>query len=368
VGDLESFRQITPREAVAPAAPALDREVAVARLTEALGSPEAVPLAAVVDALRAAGVAAERWTSPDLLGQLDQSRKRAPDTVLCNTLDFDDALPLQETIARTFPLELVAGIALLAGATGAKHATVCFGAQIDEASPRAVRKASHGTGVRIERLVNDYPQPNPTLLLHALLNRRLRPGGLPTEAGVLLLDAAAAVGVGRALLFKEVAPHVLLGIADLRGAASTHPDATRPARPARFIAAPSGTSVSDVLLAAEIAPGSFELRAGSPLREVKLSCDAAVSVAGELALYLIDPHPQPNPDPCIRCGWCVTGCPVNINPAGILQAAQAGDPAAADRCGVESCIECGICSYVCPSYLPLLAGIRSIRREQRAMS
>jgi electron transport complex protein RnfC len=57
----------------------------------------------------------------------------------------------------------------------------------------------------------------------------------------------------------------------------------------------------------------------------------------------------------------VTGCPVNINPAGILEAAQAGDPAAADRCGIESCIECGICSYVCPSYLPLLAGIRTMR-------
>jgi electron transport complex protein RnfC len=184
---------------------------------------------------------------------------------------------------------------------------------------------------------------------------------LPTEAGVLLLDAAAAVCVGRALLFKDVSQQVLLGVADLRGASSTHPDATRSARPARFIAAPAGTSISDVLSAAEIAPRSFELRAGSPLREVKLSRGSIATLAGELALYLIDPHPQPNPDPCIRCGWCVTGCPVNINPAGILQAAQAGDPAAAERCGIECCIECGICSYVCPSYLPLLGGIRSMR-------
>jgi electron transport complex protein RnfC len=335
-----------------------------ARLSDALRTPDTVQLAAVIDSLRTSGVTADRWTSPDLLGQLEQTHKRPPDTVLCNTLDFDDALPLQETIARTFPFELVAGVALLATATRAKHATVCFGAQIDESSPRAVKKAAHGTGVRLERLVNDYPQPNPTLLLHALLNRRLRPGSLPTEAGVLLLDAAAAVSVGRALLFKDVPQQVFLGVADLRGAASTHPDATRSTRPPRFVAAPVGTSLPDVLLAADVPPGTFELRAGSPLREVKLPRDSTVTAAGELALYLIDPHPQPNPDPCIRCGWCITGCPVNINPAGILQAAQAGDPAAADRCGIESCIECGICSYVCPSYLPLLAGIRTMRHEQ----
>jgi electron transport complex protein RnfC len=362
VGDLEPFRGIGPDGNVAPAA--LRLPDTAARLSEALGTRDTAQLADVIDILRTSGVAAERWTSPDLLGQLEQAAARAPDIILCSTLDFDDALPLQETIAGTLPLELIAGVALLAAATAAKHAAVCFGTQIDETAPRSVKQAARGTGVRIERLVNDYPQPNPTLLLHALLNRRLRPGDLPTEAGVLLLDAAAAVCVGRTLLRREISQQVLLGLTDLRGATSTHPDATRSTRPARFIAVPAGARMSDVLGAAEIAPGPFELRAGSPLREVKLSRESTVTVAGELALYLIDPHPQPNPDPCIRCGWCVTGCPVNINPAGILQAAQAGDPVAADRSGIESCIECGICSYVCPSYLPLLDGIRSMRAGQ----
>jgi Na+-translocating ferredoxin:NAD+ oxidoreductase RnfC subunit len=184
---------------------------------------------------------------------------------------------------------------------------------------------------------------------------------------VLLLDAAAAVAVSRALLFNESATHVALGVADLRGAHSTHPDATLPSRAPHFITATLGARITDLLRRVDIAPGPFELRAGSPLREVKLMPDSAiVSAAGELALYLVEPHPQPNPDPCIRCGWCVTGCPVHINPAGILQAAQAGDVRAAERCGVESCIECGICSYVCPCYLPLLAGIRAIRRQQNS--
>src|SRR5207245_2489759 len=56
---------------------------------------------------------------------------------------------------------------------------------------------------RLVPVPNHYPQANPTLLLHALGGRHLRPGRLPTEAGVLVLDAAAAVAVGRCFLRGE---------------------------------------------------------------------------------------------------------------------------------------------------------------------
>ena len=44
--------------------------------------------------------------------------------------------------------------------------------------------------------------------------------------------------------------------------------------------------------------------------------------------------------------------------------AQLHDAVLADRYGIDSCIECGICSYVCPSKLPLLASIREMRRRE----
>ena len=36
----------------------------------------------------------------------------------------------------------------------------------------------------------------------------------------------------------------------------------------------------------------------------------------------------------------------------------------ARRYGLDACIECGICTYVCPSHLPLLHGIRTLRGER----
>src|SRR5579864_9001825 len=53
---------------------------------------------AAIDQLRQNGVWADRWTSPDLLGQLAQHQRKPVTTVLCNALDLDPVLPLQGTI------------------------------------------------------------------------------------------------------------------------------------------------------------------------------------------------------------------------------------------------------------------------------
>src|SRR5205085_8980792 len=67
-----------------------------------------------IEALRHAGIWADRWTCPDLLGQLHQSLRRPIDTVLCNVLDTDRALPLQSQLADSNGAELAAGVDMVA--------------------------------------------------------------------------------------------------------------------------------------------------------------------------------------------------------------------------------------------------------------
>jgi electron transport complex protein RnfC len=368
VGGVATVRLTSGREMPAITLEPAPDEVEISPTTEADGATklkdllslaQPADLSRYTDLLRSAGVWADRWTSPDLLGQLNQCLKRPVDTVLCNALDFDDALPMQRAVVCEYALEIVAAVALLGALTGATRAAVVVDSAGGDACVKAIERWAAQTGVRAVGLRNSYPQANPTLLLHAVARRPLRPGRLPTETGAVVLDAMAAAAAGRCLLYAEPALRTMIGVADMRGTAG--PGDGR----SRLLSVPIGMKVGDVLREAGVAQDAFELRGSSPLRDVRLPPECIVSAGGESALYLVAPQPHVNPDPCIRCGWCVSGCPVHIHPAGILQAAQVHDHAAAERYGIDSCIECGICSYVCPSQLPLLPGIRELRAAAR---
>jgi electron transport complex protein RnfC len=304
-----------------------------------------------IEEMRHAGIWADRWGSPDLVAQLHQSLRRPVDTVVCSVLDADRAVPVQSMIADAFGAELAAGVALLAKIAGADRAWIVADLLSPDAFQLKLRTSAESTGARVVPLPNEYPQVDPTLLVHALLQRRLPPDHLPTDAGVLLLDAAAAVAVGHFALAREPMLTVPLAVYDAGSDRTT------------FLNVPVGTALRDVLEHIGVEAEYLTLRGGPPPRDLRVD-PAAVAGGAELTAYVTAPEPDVNPDPCIRCGWCVEGCPVRIHPAGLLEAAQAEDAELADAYGLAACIECGICNYVCPSHLPLLEGIRTLRRRE----
>jgi len=301
------------------------------------------------------GIWASRWTCPDLLGQLRDALSRPVDTLLCNLLDSDPWLPIARVVASTWPLELATGLGLLGRLAGASNWWALTDQADDVGGPLRRAAATVAGQLRIAPTENDYPQLDPTLLVHSTTGRRLRPGRRPTSLGVLLVDAPAAVAIGRlflAGLTDAHAPmtHVPVVLYDQAG------DAIH-----AFRVAP-GTTVGS--LAKEIALPSAvrEIYAGGPLRQSRVSDDDVVG-GGELTLFASPPQPVVVPSPCVRCGWCIETCPTRCRPAGLLQASQLQDADLARREGLDACIECGLCNFVCPSRLPLLEGIRQIRRE-----
>lgn len=333
-------------------APVIFRPMPLAVETAPATVPVTAPVTAPVDRLAelvAAGVAASRVNSPDLIGQLRAAAAGTPgDTVVCCLLDTDPSVPLNGSIAEAWPAELGAGIERLTAVARAGGAVLVVDPQRPFARMGSVR-AWVGPKLRLGYLPGDYPQADPTLLLYSLLDRRLPPGRLPTDRGVVLVDAAAAVAVGHVALHGSLPPRVPVAVRD-HFAAATH-----------LLDVPVGTSLADVAAFVGVPTGRATFRAGEFLRDGWTAADAPVTVAGERMLHASARPLGANPDPCVRCGWCVEACPTRVHPAGLLDAAQRSDPAAAARHGLSGCIECGICSYVCPTRLPLLSAIRTLR-------
>lgn len=302
-----------------------------------------------LERLRAAGIAANRVGCPDLSEQFRQALTRPIDTVVCCGLDTESSLPFASLLATRFATELVVGVALMAKILGAPTAITA----IDAASPvRATAAARHWsarTGVKLNRLVNRYPQADPTLLLYTLLRRRLLPGQMPTTTGVLLLDAPAAIAIGQAFVTDAPVTNAFTVVRDV---------GSRQARRARV---PIGTDLTTVLRSTGMPFSGITLRAGQLLHDVRVDPRTTRIGKGELTYHVAPPEPTIIPDPCVRCGWCVEICPTRVHPAGLLDAAQRDDREMAERHGLHACIECGLCTYVCPSKLPLLGTIRQLR-------
>lgn len=53
--------------------------------------------------------------------------------------------------------------------------------------------------------------------------------------------------------------------------------------------------------------------------------------------------------PCIRCAKCLRACPEGLSPIKLMELWERGEKEEFLKFGGRKCIECGLCSYVCPS-------------------
>ena len=65
--------------------------------------------------------------------------------------------------------------------------------------------------------------------------------------------------------------------------------------------------------------------------------------------------------PCIRCGKCVAHCPMALMPNKLSELSLAKDTEGVVRYNILDCMQCGMCSYICPAKKNLLANIRTMR-------
>ncbi|MGD9940845.1 MAG: 4Fe-4S dicluster domain-containing protein [Clostridia bacterium] len=66
---------------------------------------------------------------------------------------------------------------------------------------------------------------------------------------------------------------------------------------------------------------------------------------------------------CINCLACVDYCPSRINPSYLYHLAVKENFEAVEAAGILRCIDCGLCSFVCPVQLPLSSELFKAKKE-----
>lgn len=197
-------------------------------------------------------------------------------------------------------------------------------------------------GIGVHTLEFKYPQAQEGLLLQTI--------GLKTAPGhggrILILDVASILAVRDAVV--EAKPQIEVTVV-VSGRGVARPGAYR----VRI-----GTPLVQLLKdAGGLVPGDHKVLIGGPFqgRAVDhLSTPVLKSTQAVLVLEKGEVNDAAE-RPCIRCGQCVDACPVGLEPLNLHKALVQGNNALAWSEGLGFCIQCGICSYVCPSRVALAA-------------
>ena len=200
-------------------------------------------------------------------------------------------------------------------------------------------------GVDVITLPSLYPQGGEKVLIYHLTGRVVPEGKLPIDVGCVVVNPTTLVAIAR---YIKTGMPLVEKYVTVDGSAIAHP---------MNVIAPIGASVRDVV---EFTGGTkCDVRKvifGGLMMGVSMPSMDEVVMKNTNAILCLDEADAtpPDPTPCIKCGRCISHCPLNLMPANIETAFKLNKPEELKALKVNLCMECGCCSFICPARRPLV--------------
>lgn len=288
--------------------------------------------------------------------KLSPPEGKTVDTLILNGAECEPYLTADHRIMLEYAEKVVCGAAILARILGLKTAVI----GVENNKPDAIAKLNEIAGkynVTVQGLPVNYPQGAEKQLIYAITGREVPPGKLPMDVHCVVQNVASATAVTEAVL--EGRPSIER-ITTITGKPVVEPGNWR----LRI-----GTPISKALeLVGGVSSQPAKLLLGGPMMGIAQSSLGVTVMKNTSGILLIE-HDEVSlytSEPCIRCGRCVECCPMSILPATISQAVENKRFDWAEQLNVMNCIECGSCSYVCPSHRPLNQHFKRAKIEIQA--
>lgn len=323
-----------------------------------LGSVETVDPALIIPAIKNAGICGLGGASFPTHVKLSIKPEQKCDCIIANGAECETHLTCDHRLMLENPVRVVDGLRAAMRAINVKEGIIA----IEDNKPDAIeamRKACQGReGVRVQVLKTKYPQGGEKQLIEAVTGRQVPSGGLPIQAGVIVMNVATCAAVADAVIDGKP---LVERIVTVTGAVR------QPANLRLRI----GTITEDIIGEC----GGFSGDVGKVIFGGAMTGMCAPNTSIPIAkatggILVLDKQDAASVEegPCLRCGKCVEVCPIGLHPLKIKIAADADRIDECKRLHVLDCTLCGSCSFICPAHRWLTASFKVAKQKLAAQA
>lgn len=274
---------------------------------------------------------------------------KTAEVLIINAVECEPYLTSDHRIMLEKGDEVLVGTQILMKALEVNKAIIGIENNKPDAIAHLTKLAANYKGIEICPLKTQYPQGGEKQLISATIKREVPSGTLPIEVGAVVQNVGTAFAVYEAIQKNKP---LIERVATVTGKSL--------AKPSNWMFR-IGTPVKDIIEAAGGMPeDTGKIVGGGPMMGKAIASVDVPLTKGSSGLLLLprEETARKATKACIRCGKCVSVCPMGLEPYLLMVCADKKDYERLENDAVMDCIECGSCSYTCPAHRPLLDYIR----------
>ena len=281
------------------------------------------------------------------------------DTLIANACECEPYITADDSLLRTNPEQVLEGMMILRHVLNPNRVVLAVEDNKAEAIEKLQELLKEYPYIELVILPTRYPQGAEKQLIQSVTKREVLPGQLPVSVGCAVFNVSTYAAIFRA---------VRLGVPLIQRIVTVSGEAI--AEPQNFIVR-IGTPFHDLVEAAGGLHDKTErVISGGPMMGVAQS-DLAVPVikaTNSILCLLKDVNGAAENPVCLRCGKCVSVCPMRLQPLYMYRFTNAGKVKELQRLNLMDCMECGCCAFTCPGKLPLVEVFRKGKQMVREAS
>ncbi len=333
------------------------------RLYEGIRPPVVTNKAELCAAVRESGLVGLGGAGFPTHVKLNIPEDKEIDTLIINaaecepyiTVDYRECIENAENVLK--------GVELLKNILGFRQVIIA----IEDNKPKvfeimkeiADRDNDKDDAIKLMTLRSRYPQGAEKMMVLSATGRKVPPGKLPADVGCVVMNVASVAFVAR---YVETGKPLVSRSVTVDGGAIKEPKNLR---------VPIGTNIQDIIdYCGGFSSEPRKLISGGPMMGLAIcGTDAPICKQNNAILAFDDRKDLIKKErDCIRCGRCVDVCPMSLMPTLIERYSRVKDTEKLNDLNTMVCMECGSCSYACPSGRPLVQYMRLAKQVLREES